>query len=207
VNRERYSNISIIGAGGHTRSLLPIIKKTFKSSELLICDNTIRDHNESILGIKVVGDDCLIDSQYLIISIGENKRREYFFKKFNEKVIKENLFGSGVLVEDVVDIGVSNQIMSNVFINTCVNIGDNNIINTGSVLEHEVTIGNNNHIAVGVKLCGRVTIGNKCMIGAGANIIDSINIADDVVIGAGATVIHDIDISGTYVGVPARKIK
>jgi UDP-N-acetylbacillosamine N-acetyltransferase len=207
VSQEKYKNISIIGAGGHTRALLPIIRKTFKYSELLICDKTSCDQNESLLGVQVVSDERIVDSKYLIISIGENARREYFFKEFNEKIIKKNLFGKNVLIDDVVDMGVSNQIMSNVFINSCVRIGDNNIINTGSILEHEVTIGNNNHIAIGAKLCGRVTIGNKCMIGAGANIIDNLNITDDVIIGAGATVIYDIEKSGTYVGIPAIKVK
>ena len=120
---------------------------------------------------------------------------------------KIGLFGNQRKNVEVLTEESKNQLFANVYINSYSTIGNNNIINTSAILEHEVTIGNHNHISVGAKLCGRAKIGNNCMIGAGAIVIDKISICDNVIIGAGAVVSKDITSSGTYVGVPARKIK
>ena len=43
-------------------------------------------------------------------------------------------------------------------------------------------------------------------LGAGAVIADKIIVCSNSVIGAGAVVVSDITTSGTYVGVPAKRI-
>ena len=53
---------------------------------------------------------------------------------------------------------------------------------------------------------GVATIGQRCFISTGVRIIGPVHIADNVVLGANAVVVKDIEESGTYVGVPARKI-
>ena len=44
-------------------------------------------------------------------------------------------------------------------------------------------------------------------VGSGSTIIQLVEIAPYTIIGAGAVVVKTIEDSGTYVGVPARKIK
>ncbi|MBS6324113.1 MAG: acetyltransferase, partial [Clostridium sp.] len=44
-------------------------------------------------------------------------------------------------------------------------------------------------------------------VGIGATVSNNVNICDHCTIGAGAVIIRDIEESGTYVGIPARKIK
>ena len=73
--------------------------------------------------------------------------------------------------------------------------------------EHDNRIGNFSHISVGAKLGGNVTIGAHTWVGIGSTVSNNITICDRCMIGAGAVVINDIKESGTYVGVPARKIK
>ncbi len=202
-------NISIIGAGGHTRSSINIVKQNFRNHNIYIFDDSFdQAKDEYIDDIKLTGKiDTINDNDLIFISIGDNQKRTLFFNKFNNQIIKENLLHQTVIKEHNIKIGISNQIFANVYINSFVEIGDNNIINTSSILEHEVKVGNHNHIAIGAKLCGRVTIENYCMIGAGAVIIDKISICNDVIIGAGAIVTKNITQSGTYIGTPARKIK
>ena len=69
-----------------------------------------------------------------------------------------------------------------------------------------MTVGDHSHIAPHATICGRSRIGNNVFCGASSTVIDKINICDDVVIGAGAVVINDIIESGTYIGVPAKRI-
>lgn len=201
--------ISIIGAGSHTRSSINLLKQNYKDTVFEIYDDSYDvSVNESIDNVKMVGRIQDLKSDTLIfLSLGDNKKRERYFYKYQNQLLKDNLIHSTSVLENNLIIGTSNQIFANVYINAYAEIGNNNIINTAAILEHEVKIGSHNHISVGAKLCGRAMIGNSCMIGAGAIVIDKICICDDVVVGAGAVVIKDIVQSGTYVGNPARKVK
>lgn len=203
------TKVTIIGAGGHTRSSINLLKYYLPDTEYEIVDESfIENANEYIANIKVTGKitDVCSDSS-IFLSIGDNQKRKTLFEQFVKQVIKQNLFHKTTIVEDHVEIGDSNQFFAHSYINSSSIIGDNNIINTSSIIEHEVKIGSHNHISVGAKVCGRVTIGNGCMIGAGAVIIDKISICDNVIVGAGAVVTKDITQNGTYIGIPARKIK
>lgn len=59
---------------------------------------------------------------------------------------------------------------------------------------------------MGAHLAGNVEVGNDTWIGAGAIIRNNICICENVIVGAGAVVVNDITQSGTYVGVPAKRI-
>lgn len=56
-------------------------------------------------------------------------------------------------------------------------------------------------------MSGSVYIGEETWIGAGVIVSNNIKICNNCMIGAGAVVIDDIAEQGTYVGVPAKKIK
>ncbi len=203
------TKISIIGAGGHTRSSINLLKNHFIDAEYKIFNDAfVSNTNEYISNIQVAGKVTDIDlDTSVFLSIGDNFKRETFFKLFKKQLIRQSIFHKSATIEENVKIGDSNQFFANSYVNSNSNIGNNNIINTSSIIEHEVKIGDHNHISIGAKICGRVTIGNNCMIGAGTIIIDKITICDNVTVGAGAVVTKDIKQSGTYVGIPARKIK
>lgn len=197
--------IAIYGAGGHCRSLVPLIRdlnleiegiydESFRVKEL-ICSDTY-----------LVG--CLQDLPLnipLALAVGKNSFRTELFKSlsFNERFI--NLIHPSSLIRDC-EIGHANQIFPFAYIGEDCSVGSNNIINTGSVIEHESEIGNNCHVSINSTVSGRVTIGDNCFIGAGATVIDNISICSNVTVGAGSVVINNIDIPGTYAGCPAKKI-
>ena len=203
------NNISIIGAGGHTKSSINLLNHTFKNCKFSIYDDSYNENiSEYIHNIKLVGKVNVIDDNSLIfLSIGDNGRRKKFFLEFKNQIVKENALHKNSIVEKNVIMGDSNQIFANTVINSYVTIADNNIINTSSVLEHEVSIGSHNHISVGTKICGRAKIADNCFIGSNAVVIDRISICSGVIVGAGSVVINDIVEPVTYVGNPARKIK
>ncbi|PHR53353.1 MAG: N-acetylneuraminate synthase [Arcobacter sp.] len=202
------NNIAIIGAGGHTRSSLPLLKSNVTNTNFKIYDESYQNNNEIILEVCLYGkiEDVPLDNP-VFLSIGDNLQREILFKRFRQQLIEKNMFHKHSLIENSVEFGVCNQVYANVFINSSVVIEDNNIINTAVVIEHEVKIGSHNHISIGSVLCGRVVIGNRCFIGASSTIIDKVEICDNVTIGAGSVVLKNITEAGTYVGSPARKIK
>lgn len=199
--------IAIIGAGGHSRSLINLLQT---NSYLIdgFYDNNGHE-NELISGYSILGtiDTALNNNTRVVLAIGDNDYREKLHIQFRNKILKETLVHPTAYIENLTKIGDSNQIFAFSYINAHASIGTNNIINTHAIIEHEVQIGNNNHCAVGSIICGRVKIGNNCFIGAGAVLIDNISITDNVTIGAQSVVINDITEPGVYVGNPVRKIK
>ena len=202
------NKIYIFGAGGHTRSLISLLKN--QSIEIVgIYDDTFNTKEDEIIGsYKVIGD-IPAPAGFLgkiILSYGDNLKRKGFYENFKSHLFDGNISHSTSSIDISVKFGTANFMFARTVINTDVQIGDNNIINTGSIIEHEVKIGSHNHISVGSILCGRVNIGNECFIGAGAVINDKIKICDGVTIGSNSVVIKSINESGIYVGNPVRKI-
>lgn len=202
------NNVFILGAGGHTRSLINLLEHNNYAIGGIYDDTFDIANNEVINTYKVLGKLNELDQDSLaVLSFGDAYKRKQLFLQLNQQILKENLVHPTATIEDHFYSDSANQIFANVYLNSNVSIGANNIINTSAILEHEVKIGSHNHISVGAILCGRVTIGNGCYIGAGATIIDKMSIPDDVIIGANAVVVNNIDEAGTYVGNPARRIK
>lgn len=106
-----------------------------------------------------------------------------------------------------ISLGVGNIICSKCVLTTDITIGNFVHINLDSTVGHDTIIGDYVTISPGVHISGNVKIGEKTFIGTGAVILEHISICPEVKIGAGATVISDITEPGTYVGVPARKVK
>ena len=202
------NKVFILGAGGHTRSLINLLEYNNYVIRGIYDDNFNTNKEEIINTYKVLGKlQGLREDSSAVLSFGENQKRKQLFLQLKNQVLKDNLIHPKAQIENYFTPGYSNQIFANVTINSNVSLGVNNIINTGSILEHEVKIGDHNHISVGAIICGRVTIGNGCFIGAGATIIDKLSVTDDVIIGANSAVIKNIDEPGTYVGCPARRVK
>jgi len=202
------NEIAIIGAGGHVRSVLSLLKHT-EYNIIGIYDNSyLEDKDELINSIPVKGGIDSIPSNYdIILSVGNNHERSRLFHTFSDKILKKNIIHDLAFIEDHVKMGKANQVLANSYLNANVIIGDNNIINTSATIEHEVKIGSHNHISVNTTICGRVTIGDSCFIGAGSVVIDKLNICSDVTVGAGSVVIRNIYEPGVYVGNPLRRIK
>lgn len=164
---------------------------------------------EEIDGVPVLG--MVIDAKRLdkqmVISSGSPAIREDLYDSLGDQICKDNLIHPSSIVAGSAKLGTSNHIFPMVFINAEAKLGNNNLINSKAMIEHESEIGDHCHIAIGAIVSGRVTIGNKCFIGAGSVIKDGLSICDNVTIGAGTVVINNIDEPGTYVGVPARKVK
>jgi len=85
-------------------------------------------------------------------------------------------------------------------------IADAAIVNTGAIVEHDCFIDSGAHVAPGAVLAGHVHVGLHSLLGAGSAVRQGIKIGANVTVGVGAAVVSDLNDSGTYAGVPARKI-
>ena len=204
MNRQ----LVIIGASGHGKVIADIAKK-LNYSEIVFLDDdtTLVECN----GYRVVGTTTDIKnykSYKFIVAIGNAGIR----KKIQNQLTNENLkittlvHPNAVIGENVV-LGEGTVVMAGAVVNPCVTIGNGCIINTCASVDHDCVIGDFAHVSVGAHVAGTVIIGENTWIGAGATIINNLNICGSCMIGAGAVVVKDITEKGTYIGVPAKRLK
>ena len=200
--------VIILGAGGHAKVIADIINKSGDEVVGFLDDNLDIQNNIIYLNKKVLGTTNDIDKYndyYFVIGIGNNKIRKKLAEKYNLKWY--TAIHPNTVIGNNVTIGNGSVIMPGVVINTGTSIGNHWIINTSSSIDHDNVIGDYVHISPGSHLCGTVKVGEESWICAGVTVINNINIINNSIIGAGTVVLKNIGESGTYVGIPAKKIK
>lgn len=196
----------IIGASGHGKVVADIAKKNKYDDIAFLDDNEdlSKCGNYNIIGKCSRFEEFDCD---MFVAIGNAEIRERLQNMLEEKgkIIPALIHPNAVIAENV-SVGAGTVIMPGAVVNPDSIIGKGCIINTCSSVDHDCIVENFAHISVGAHLAGTVTVGEKTWVGIGAVVSNNLKIADNCMIGAGATVIHNIEESGTYVGVPAKKI-
>lgn len=198
------SRLVIIGASGHGKVCAEIAALNGYKSILFLDD---AETAEAAVGTTADIPNYISDSDFFV-GIGNNEIR----KRITGILEKENasvatlIHPQAVVAKNAI-IGEGTVVMPGVVVGNEAEIGKGVILNTCCSADHNNVIGDFAHIAVGAHLAGTVSIGASALIGAGVSVVNNVSVCADCIIGAGAAVISSIDIKGTYVGVPARKIK
>lgn len=200
------NKLIIVGAGGHSKVIADIALKNGYTNICFIDDNVIGE----VLGFPIIGKTTdltkLNDSETdFVIAIGNNNARQFIAESYDVNWVTLIHPSAHIAVDVSIDAGT--VIMASAVVNPGTKVGKHCIINTGAIIEHDNAIEDYVHISPRAVLGGSVSIGNSTHVGIGATIKNLITICSDCVIGAGAVVVKNIEKSGTYVGVPARKIK
>lgn len=201
-------DLLIYGAGGHGKVV----------ADAALCGGQWRrvwatDRNlERCTGALVAGVPlCMADDAQLIhakvhVAIGSNTARQRVVLSWGvNRVVSVVHPKAGVSAFAVVGLGCF--IASNSVVAASAQLGLGVIVNHGAIVDHDVQVDDFSHIAPNVSLGGAVRIGKRVLLGSGSVVLPGLTIADDVIIGAGSVVHRSILQSGTYVGVPARKIQ
>ena len=199
----------IVGCSGHGKVIVDIALKQNKYDKLLFLDDNPKSDN--CLGIPVAGSSTyenITSEDEIIVAIGNPDIRQRLQETYSQKGFKiatlihpDAVIGAGVKIDE------GTVVMAGAVINPDAVVGKGVIINTGATVDHDDVICDYAHISVGAHIAGTVTMGRAAWIGAGAVVSNNLHICDNVMIGAGAAVVRNIEEQGTYVGVPARKIK
>lgn len=207
--------IIIIGAGGHSKVIADIIIKTnnnlvgFLDDNIKLGTNIINDKNKKYNIIGKISDSIKYlqgdENIKFVIAIGDNYTRKEIANKYKLPYI--TLIHPTANISIGTDIGIGTVVMANATINANANIGEHCIINTGAIVEHDNLIKNYVHISPNATLGGTVHLGECTHIGIGATVKNNINITDRCIIGAGTVVVKNIEDTGTYIGIPAKKLK
>lgn len=202
--RER---VIIIGASGHGKVVADIIIKSGDTVVGFLDDNP--DLGETFLGFPVLGKiEKFQDykNSKFVIAIGNADIREKISESMKGVKWYTAIHPSAQISSIKTSVGAGTVVMANTVINSGAEIGEHCIINSGAVIEHDNRIEDFVHVSVGAKLAGTVHVGKNSWIGIGAVVSNNLSICKECTIGAGAVVVNDIEESGTYIGIPARRL-
>ncbi|CZR05580.1 sugar O-acyltransferase, sialic acid O-acetyltransferase NeuD family [Trichococcus flocculiformis] len=202
-------SLIIIGASGHGKVVADIAMKMNKWKNISFLDDN--QSLKTIMGIPVIGNSTnVVEHQKnsdFFVAIGNNSTRE----RIQEGLLAQgtsivSLVHPSAIIGTDVNVGIGTAIMAGVVINSSTVVGKGCIINSNSGLDHDNNISDYVHISPRTHLAGTVNVGKGSWLGIGSVVSNNINICSGCKIGAGAVVVKDITESGTYVGVPVRRI-
>lgn len=199
------NRLIIIGASGHGKVIADIAKLNgYSDIVFLDGDSSIK----KCAGYPVLGKETMAKELPgdIFVAVGNAQIRKQLMEENSNRNFP-SLFHPAAVVATDVQIGEGTAVMAGAVINPNSKIGIGCIINTCASIDHDCIMGDFCHLSVGAHMCGTVKVGDNVWIGAGATVSNNISICNETTIGAGALVIKDIDNSGTYIGIPARKMK
>ena len=190
-------DVVIIGAGGHGRVVLDILRQNAQYQVLGFLDSNPLLHGRRMDGKPVLGDMSRLPElagrgvEGAVVAIGDNGVRLI------------NAIHPSANLADNVTLGRNVVIAAGALVCAHCQIADSVILNTGCIVDHESRIGTAVHVCPGARLAGRVVVDAGAFVGIGATIVQSVRIGSDAIVGAGAVVIADVAPMSTVVGVPA----
>lgn len=197
--------LSIIGASGHGRVAADIAEKNgYDAIEFYDDDPSLRRCGKW----PVVGSSALAQEaeNELFVAVGDPKIRERLMERYASKRFAVLIHPSAVVAGDA-SIGAGSIVAAGAVVNPGARLGIGVIVNTCASVDHDCLVEDYAHVSVGAHLGGTVSVGKGSWIGIGASVVNNVRVCGGCMVGAGAVVVRDLETAGTYVGVPARKIR
>jgi len=146
---------------------------------------------------------------YIVIAIGFEKfeYREQYFNLFFEKIPFLTYIHPSCVISKSSNIKEGVIMLPGCIVDHDVCIEENVFMHLSCTVSHNTIVKRHTYLSPEVKIAGFSHIGEKCNMGINTTVSDRIKVCDFVRTGACAVVVKDITEPGTYVGVPARKIK
>jgi sugar O-acyltransferase (sialic acid O-acetyltransferase NeuD family) len=111
------------------------------------------------------------------------------------------------IMDDNIEVGEGSFIGANSILTTNIKLGKHALLNRGNHIGHDCFIGDYFSAMPNAVIGGNVWIDNKVYLGSCSNIREKIKIVANTTIGMNAAVVKNLTESGTYVGIPAKKLK
>lgn len=191
--------IILIGAGGHAKSCLDIVKSVKKFNILGFIDNVQKGYFEKY---KILGGDDYLDNIKdkkkinLALTLGQiknYKKRAFIFNKLIKLGFTfPSIISKNAIVSHGASLSDGTIIFNGAVVNRGAKIGKNCIINSGALIEHDVRVGNNVHISTKTTLNGNVKVGNNTFVGSGCIVKEGTVIGDNCIIGMGKLIKKNI---------------
>lgn len=207
-------DVIIVGAGGHGRVVLDILRTAAQHRVVGFLDANPDLHGTRVAALPVLGHLNMLPrlkAQGIagaMVAIGDNRVRQSYAQKLAAAGLALiSAIHPSAVISSTAAIGHNVMVAPGAIVCTDARIADGAIINTAAAVDHECEVGEAAFLAPGARLAGRVTVGEGAFIGIGANVLPCLSIGPHATVGGGALVREDVPAGATVVGVPARLIK
>jgi UDP-perosamine 4-acetyltransferase len=204
----------VIGAGGHGKVVLEILRAARKHQPVGFIDADPSLAGTKVGGLKVLGAANVLPKlkaqkvKHAIIAVGDNRARRTYAQVLEQHGFALiNAVHPKAVIAPTATLGKGVVIAAGAVVGTESRIGNLAILNTAAVVDHECVVEDAAHIGPTAALAGKVRVGELAFVGLGAKIIQCLSIGPEAIVGAGAVVIRDVEPRTTVVGVPCRVIK
>lgn len=200
--------ICIFGAGGFAKEVFWLANQCGQEVDAFIDLHA----GGYCCGKKIESEDYFDPSKHLaVVAVGNPKLRKKIVDqirvRYGDSVFKTLVSPSANIMDPSVVVGYGSVICANCILTCDIKLGPWSQLNLATTIGHDVETGEFFTTAPGVHVSGKVIAGDRVYFGTNASTVEDIRIGDDVTIGAAACVSKDILESGTYVGVPAKKLE
>lgn len=188
---------ALIGYGGHAREVMCQI------GEKLPCFVDDKYCNEDTLPLTSLN----IEEYVVMIAIANPLDRYNIVKKLpkNTKFFSF-IHNTALILDNNIKIGDGSFIGAYCVLTTNIEIGSHAILNRGVQIGHDTKIGDFFSAMPSSIVSGNCELDDLIYLGTNASIREKIKIKSNVTIGLNSGVVKNIDESGTYVGLPIKKI-
>lgn len=192
---------AIIGNGGHAKEVIAHLSDDI----CVFVSDEFYDTNE-INSLPLSKFDP--DIYEVMICVGNSSLREKIFKQLPQQTKFFSFIHPTALILDKNNkIGEGSFIGPYCILTTNVEIGSHSILLRNVSIGHDCRIGDYFSAMPGTVISGNVFIGRRNYFGNNSTIRENLSINDDITIGMCSCVTKNIIETGTYVGLPVRKIK
>ena len=204
----------IIGAGGFAKEAAWLWEDCFKADSSLprlighiSPDPSLNTHFPILGDDEWAFDNLDPASTAFVVGTGFSALREKLAKLYESRGFTAlSLIHPSARIGSNSQIGAGSIICAGNTITVDVNIGSYTLVNLHCTVGHDTSIGSFSVLSPGVHLSGYTSIGKRCELGTGAVTVPGVSVANDIVLGAGTVIHTDLVQSGTYVGVPAKRV-
>lgn len=193
---------ALIGNGGHAREVMAQMGLGETEVVRFVDDEYWREE-KGLLPLSEFD-----PNEYeVMIAVGDSMARRTVSRKMPaETKYFTFIHHTAMILDKECKIGEGSFIGANSIITTNVSIGKHSLLNRANHVGHDCMIADFFTMMPGSIVSGNVEIGECVYLGTNSSVREKTNICGQVTLGMNAALINDIRESGTYVGVPAKKL-
>lgn len=144
----------------------------------------------------------------MMVAVADSHNRKAIVDRLPKETKYFTFIHPSVHIMDTnIEVGEGSFIGADSILTTNIKLGKHTLLNRGNHIGHDCIIGDYFSAMPGAIVSGNVTMGDCVYTGTNSSIKEKMIVCSGVIIGSNAAVVKHITKSGTYVGVPAKKIK